>query len=85
MNFALLACVLVLNVPLLLLIGRVLFGNWRGFFDACDSLFVLDLSSAMWGDEREARPGKFVMLVFLVFAILSTMVEYQLLKTYWWP
>lgn len=83
MNYALLGLVLALNAPLLLLIGRVLFGGWRGFFEACESLFVLDLTSALTGEHGEARPGKFVMLVFVVFAILSTMIEYHLLQRYW--
>lgn len=85
MNFAVLACVLVLNVPILLGLGRLLFGGWRGFVDACESLFVIDLSEAMWGHTGEYRPGKFVMLVFVVFAIMSTIVEYHLLLQYWQP
>ena len=82
MHIGILAVVLALNLPLLLLLGRVLFGNWRGFWEACDSLFVLDLTSALTG-EHEYRPGKFVMLVFTVFAVLSTLIEYHLLKRWW--
>lgn len=83
MNFTVLAIVLGLNLPLLLLIGRVLFGGWRGFFEACESLFVLDLTSALTGEHGDARPGKFVMLIFVVFALLSTLIEYHLLQRFW--
>ena len=83
MNFTILGIVLALNTPLLLLIGRVLFGGWRGFWESCESLFVLDLTSALTGEHGEYRPGKFVMLVFVVFALLSTVIEYHLLKQWW--
>ena len=83
MNYTALAIVLAINTPLLLVIGRILFGGWRGFLEACESLFVLDLTAALTGEHEEYRPGKFVMLVFVVFAILSTVVEYHLIASYW--
>ena len=82
MNYSLLALVAVLNLPLLVLVARVLFGGWRGFCEAVEALFVIDLSNALAGDHTELKPGKFTMALFMLFVIISTLVEYQLVRTY---
>jgi hypothetical protein len=83
MKYSLLALVAVLNLPLLVLVARVLFGGWRGFCEAVEALFVIDLSNALAGDHTDLKPGKFTMALFVLFAVISTLVEYQLVRTYW--
>lgn len=82
MNYSLLALVALLNLPLLVLVARVLFGGWRGFCEAIEALFVIDFSNALAGDHHDLKPGKFTMALFVLFAILSTLVEYQMVAGY---
>jgi hypothetical protein len=82
MNYSLLALIAVLNLPPLVLVARVLFGGWRGFCEALEALFVIDFSNALAGDHHDLKPGKFNMALFVLFAIISTLVEYQLIAIY---
>jgi hypothetical protein len=82
LRILLLALVMGLNLPILFVVGRLLFGGWRNFLEACEALFVVDLSSALGGDERDTPPGKFLLLLFFVFAIASTTVAYVFAARY---
>ncbi|HTN76582.1 MAG TPA: hypothetical protein VL096_15085 [Pirellulaceae bacterium] len=82
MSIAIWGLVAALNLPVLVLFGKLLFGNWRGFWEACESLFVLDLSAALTGEEQEVRGSKWLLLVYLLFAIFSFLIEYYLIAHY---
>jgi hypothetical protein len=80
MNLIAWAYVVAIVGPLLLLVGKILFGGWRGFFEASEALFIMDLEAALTGDDPEPRPSKFLMLIFLIFAGVATAVAYYLIS-----
>ena len=80
MRLTLWLTVAAIVLPLLALVGKLLFSTLRDFFGACESLFILDLSAALTGEERDAKPGKFVLALFVVFALIATVTTYYLVS-----
>lgn len=82
MKLILFLTVFCFAIPLIGVVGKLLFGSVREFCEACESLFVNDLSAAMWGDDRDPKPGKFLLAIFVLFAVVATVTIYYLVSRY---
>jgi hypothetical protein len=68
---------IVLNVPLYLLLGRIFFGTWGRFLTAVKFWFKPDIFSWLDGSYWEDRWCEFVLFVFLFFCGLAVYGEYR--------
>lgn len=75
-NVVLLAVLGVLNVPVYILIGRVLFEDWSGFFESVKFWLTPDIISWFRGERWEDAWAETRLLLFVVLCVIAVVLEY---------
>jgi len=81
-NVVLLAVLGVLNVPVYILIGRVLFENWSGFWESIKFWFTPDIISWFRGEHWEDAWAEVKLWYFVALCVVAVVVEYLLINKY---
>ena len=66
--------VILYGLPVMLIVGKVFFGSWSGFFECFRFLFMPDLVSLLrgqWGEDQWATFKLFVFLAMCAWAVYS--------------
>lgn len=69
---------LVLNAPIFLLIGRMVFGTWEAFWDSFGWVLKPNWLSWWEGNLHRDRAATFMMTIFIVLCGLVVWGEYAL-------
>jgi hypothetical protein len=71
---------MVLNAPVYLLLGRLFFGDFAGFFRSLRYVLTPDLFSALRGEFWDDRWESAKFLAWVVVSGLVVLAEHQLLR-----
>jgi len=74
-----LAGFLLANIPVGLLIGRIVFGGWDGFWDTCSASFWWSRADDSFDDYDDYRWAKLKLVVFLFWTLALLAAEYYVL------
>ncbi len=78
-NVVLLAVLGVLNVPVYILIGKVLFEDWSGFWESIKFWLTPDIISWFRGEHWEDAWAEVKLWYFVVLCVVVVVVEYLLI------
>ena len=81
-NVVLLAVLGVLNVPVYILIGRVLFEDWSGFWESVKFWLTPDIISWFRGEYWEDVWSEMKLWYFVVLCVAAVVVEHLLINKY---
>jgi hypothetical protein len=81
-NVVLLAVLGVLNVPVYILIGWVLFGAWSEFWESIKFWLTPDIISWFRGERWEDAWAETRLLLFVVLCVIAVVVEYLSINKY---
>ncbi|MGE0489605.1 MAG: hypothetical protein AB7S38_10370 [Vulcanimicrobiota bacterium] len=76
-NVPLFLFLLVVNVPVFLVLGRLIFGSLGGFLECLKHWFTPDLISAVQGQYWEDHWGTLKLLVFVALSGVTLYTEYS--------
>jgi hypothetical protein len=81
-NVVLLVVLGVLNVPLYVLIGRVLFEDWSGFWESIKFWLTPNFISFFRGEYWDDVWSELKLWYFVVLCVIAVVVEYLSINKY---
>jgi hypothetical protein len=75
-------CLIVVNIPLFIGVGWVMFSTWEDFFECIKYWLMPDIISWFRGEATEDFFAELKLLVWVVLCGVAVWGEYRLLESY---
>ncbi len=79
-NLVLLVVLALVNIPLYLFLGKMLFGNWDGFVEVIRYVIMPDILSLFKGEYLEDYWAELKFFCFIVLCIGCVFAEYTAIQ-----